>query len=68
MANVMISRDIPITYEVSHNEPLHPDPNIAGRMYEVGITNRCKFGCKIYADPWSDVRVVAHNSAYGCDK
>ena len=24
-------------------------------------------GCKVYADPRSAVRVLAHNSAYGCN-
>jgi hypothetical protein len=56
------------TYEVSYNEPLHPDPEIASRMREVAIDNSCGFGCKIYADPRSSVRVLAHNSAYGCRK
>lgn len=61
-------KPIEVTYEVSHNQPLHPDPQIAGRMYEIGLSNRCDFGCKIYADPWSNVRVLAHNSSYGCNK
>lgn len=56
-----------ITYEVSHNEPLHPDMMICVRMMEVGLST-CKYGCKIYKDPWSDVVVLAHNSAYGCMK
>lgn len=64
---ITISKAQKIAYVVSHNEPLHPDPLIAGRMMEVGLSN-CKFGCKIYADPWSDLRVVAHNSSYGCNK
>ena len=57
-----------VTYEVGHNEPLHPDPAIASRMMEVGISNSCGFGCKIYKDPLSRVRVLAHNSNYGCRK
>lgn len=56
-----------ITYEVSGNEPLHPDPSVSARMYEIAI-GPCEFGCKIYADPRSNVRVLAHNSAYGCNK
>lgn len=59
--------DLPITYEVSHNEPMHPDPAIAMRFYEVAIST-CEYGCKIYADPKSKVRVLAHNSNYGCRK
>lgn len=56
-----------ITYEVSHNEPLHPDFMVCSRMYEVGLST-CTHGCKIYADPWSNVRVLAHNQSYGCMK
>lgn len=55
------------TYEVSTTESLHPDINIASRMREVEI-GPCEFGCKIYADPKSAVRVLAHNSSYGCRK
>lgn len=56
------------TYEVSGTEPLHPDPNVASRMREAEIDNTCGFGCKIYADPRSNVRVLAHNRTYGCPK
>lgn len=55
------------TYEVSGNESLHPDPQVAARFLEAAISN-CEFGCKIYADSESSVRVLAHNSAYGCKK
>lgn len=54
------------TYEVATNEPLHPDPEIASRMVEATLS-ACEFGCKIYRDPRSSVRVLAHNSAYGCN-
>lgn len=54
-----------ITYVVSHDEPLHPDSGVMARMREVAISS-CPFGCKIYADPVSSVRVLAHNSNYGC--
>lgn len=56
---------LPITYEVSGTEPLHPDPDVVARMREVALHN-CGFGCKIYGDPRSNVRVVGHNAAYGC--
>lgn len=56
-----------ITYEVSGDEFLHPDLSIAMRMVESGIGN-CGFGCKIYADPLSSVRVLGHNRSYGCKK
>ena len=59
---------IVFTYEVSHNEPLHPDPTVVARLREVDLSTTCEFGCKIYGDPKSAVRVLAHNSAYGCTK
>lgn len=58
---------IKVTYEVSGTEPLHPDPQVAARMREVALSD-CEFGCKIYADPRSEVRVVAHHRVYGCRK
>lgn len=59
--------DQAVTYEVSYNEPLHPDPAVASRMYEYAI-GKCGNGCKIYADPRSGVKVLAHNSNYNCHK
>lgn len=55
------------TYEVSSTEQLHPDPTVVARLREVAIGD-CGFGCKIYGDPLSNVRIFAHNSAYGCPK
>lgn len=55
-----------VTYSVSSTEPLHSDASVVVRMVEVGISRSCGFGCKIYADPRSNVRVLAHASAYGC--
>lgn len=55
-----------VTYEVSGDQPLHPDPDVVSRMHEVAINMACGFGCKIYADPRSNVRVLAHNRSYGC--
>lgn len=57
-----------ITYEVGGKERLHPDPTVVARMREVGMTKTCGYGCKIYGDPRSNVRVLAHNSSYGCPK
>jgi hypothetical protein len=54
-----------ITYETGINEPIHPDFSIAIRFEEVAMSD-CKYGCKIYADPRSRVRVLAHNRVYGC--
>jgi len=56
-----------ITYEVGSKEPLHPDAQVAARFLECAIGD-CEFGCKIYMDTESEVRVLAHNSAYGCPK
>lgn len=53
------------TWTVSHNEPLHPDPTVVVRMREVAI-GPCPMGCKIYADPLSNARVLGHNSNYNC--
>lgn len=58
--------ELPITYEVGVDQPVHKDPTIAARFREVRIDNRCGYGCKVYGDPRSNVRVLAHNSAYGC--
>jgi hypothetical protein len=55
----------PITYETGTREPIHPDPAVASRFHEVAMSN-CPYGCKVYADTQSRVRVLAHNSNYGC--
>lgn len=64
---VSLHDNLPVTYEVGSMEVLHPDPEVRARMRESRLSN-CPFGCKIYADPRSSVRVLAHNSAYGCPK
>lgn len=64
---VIRQKPMDVTYEVSYNEPIHPDVNVVVRMREVAIGN-CEYGCKIYADPRSAVRVLAHNNNYGCTK
>jgi len=56
-----------ITYEVSSNESLHPDPTVVNRMRESGLGD-CGYGCKIYSDPLSSVNILAHNRIYGCPK
>lgn len=56
-----------ITYEASHDEPVHPDPQVAQRFIEAEL-GPCENGCKIYEDPISSVRVLAHNRIYGCRK
>jgi hypothetical protein len=55
------------TYEVGIDEPPHPDQDIAQRFVEVAMSD-CKYGCKIYADPYSEVRVLVHSAVYGCRK
>lgn len=61
---------LPVTYEVAHNEPVHPDPDVAMRFTEVRLADThestCSHGCKVYGDPKSNVRVLWHNSNYGC--
>lgn len=54
-----------ITYEVGINEPPHPDFSVASRLEEVAMSS-CPSGCKIYGDPRSRVRVLAHSRIYGC--
>lgn len=56
-----------VTYETGVDEPIHPDFMVASRFIEVGMGNNCDYGCKIYADPRSNVKVLAHNRVYGCD-
>ena len=63
----LASDKIRITYETSWNEPLHPDPSVVARLVEVAI-GPCEYGCKIYADPNSKVRILGHNTVYGCRK
>lgn len=67
LADVLGVEAIRITWEVSGNEPLHPDPAIASRMHEVALSN-CEYGCKVYGDPRSSVHILAHNRSYGCPK
>lgn len=55
------------TYEVGIDEPPHPSMDIAQRFVEVAMSD-CKYGCKIYADPYSEVRVLVHSAVYGCNK
>ncbi|MDB5716118.1 MAG: hypothetical protein JWO15_3515 [Sphingomonadales bacterium] len=54
-----------VTYETSVNEALHPDASVRARLVEVALSD-CPHGCKIYADPRSALRVLAHNAVYGC--
>jgi len=60
-------KTIEITYEVGGFQPLHPDWEVALRFEEYAISD-CEYGCKIYADPRSNVKVLYHNSSYGCRK
>lgn len=54
-----------VTYETSIHEPVHPDPTVRARLVEVALGD-CAHGCKIYADPRSKLRVLAHSAIYGC--
>ena len=60
-----MTQSLPVTYEASHNEAPRPDASVRHRLVEVAIGD-CAHGCKIYADPKSNVRILAHNSVYGC--
>lgn len=57
---------IDFTYEAGTDEPVHPDMTICWRFVEVGMSG-CEYGCKIYADPKSNVRVLKHYKGYGCN-
>jgi hypothetical protein len=54
------------TYETGTDEPIHPDFMVASRFIEVAMSD-CEYGCKIYADPRSNVKVLGHNKTYGCN-
>jgi hypothetical protein len=58
---------VEFTYETGIDEPIHPDFMVASRFIEIGMGNMCEFGCKIYADPRSNVKVLAHSEVYGCN-
>lgn len=53
------------TYEVGTDEALHPDATINGRMEEHAVSD-CKYGCKLYKDPNSNLVVLGHIASYGC--
>lgn len=67
MATLVYVDPLPFTYEVGINEPIHPDIDITLRFIEVEMSD-CKYGCKIYQDPISGVKVLAHFGVYGCTK
>lgn len=56
-----------VTYEVGTKERPHPDDSVVHRLTEAALSD-CEFGCKIYADPRSNVRILIHNAIYGCTK
>lgn len=53
------------TYEVGIDEAPHPDRDVVARFVEIAVSH-CKYGCKIYADPYSEIRALVHSSVYGC--
>jgi hypothetical protein len=53
------------TYEVGVDEAPHPDRDIVARFVEVCVSH-CRYGCKIYADPYSEIRALVHSSVFGC--
>lgn len=58
-------QSLSVTYEVSINEKPHPDDTVVARLYEAALSD-CPYGCKIYADPRSKVRILIHSAVYGC--
>lgn len=54
-----------VTYETGVDELPHPDLDVCDRLREWSLS-KCPYGCKIYADPKSRVRILAHSSTYGC--
>ena len=52
--------------EVGVNES-YANPRIRSRMKEVGISE-CRYGCKYYQDPVSEMTVLQHSSSYGCKR
>ena len=67
MAVKVYEEPLPYTYEVGIDEPVHPDPSISFRFNEYAMSD-CEYGCKIYKDPLSGVKVLAHMKMYGCRK
>lgn len=55
------------TYEVGIDEAPHPDRDVVARFVEIAVSH-CKYGCKIYADPYSEIRALVHSSVYGCKR
>jgi hypothetical protein len=55
------------TYEVGIDEAPHPDRDVVARFVEIA-TSHCKYGCKIYADPYSEIRALVHSSVFGCKR
>lgn len=53
------------TYEVGVDEAPHPDRDVVARFVEIAVSH-CKYGCKIYADPYSEIRALVHSSVFGC--
>lgn len=53
------------TYEVGIDEAPHPDRDVVARFVEIAVSH-CKYGCKIYADPYSEIRALVHSSVFGC--
>lgn len=62
-----LAQSMGITYETGVDEPIHPDFLVGSRFVEVGMGEGCHSGCKVYADPRSNVKVLAHNRVYGCN-
>ena len=55
-------RDRGYDYVVAHNAM----PGDPGEWDEIGIDNKCGYGCKIYLNAKTGTKILWHNSAYGC--
>lgn len=53
--------------EISSHEAISKNVNDVLKWHEAEIS-KCEYGCKIYEHEKTGVRVLAHNSAYGCKK
>ena len=53
------------TYEVGIDEAPHPDTDVVARFVEICVSD-CEYGCKIYADPYSEIRALVHSQFYRC--
>jgi hypothetical protein len=54
--------------QVGIDEAISPNNPMEALKYEESGLSGCEFGCKVYTHRDNGDQVVAHNSAYGCNK